>query len=328
MRPRAFTALCAAVALALVAFALVALAQAAGAVADATARERLSRGDITVFYRPADARPAARILEVAVSRGSSVAHSAGLADLGPVTIYVASTGDEFRALTYGGVPDWGAGCAFPDRGVIVLRNPITAPDPLHMEDVVVHEIGHIAAGRVLSGVPVPRWFHEGIAMTLAGEWRLPRSSVLAGASASGGLIPLDELAVAFPAGAADAMLAYSESFYAVRFLMEEAGPATPAEVLFGIAAAASFEKGVEALSGRTLQVFERDALVSFRGRFGWGVFLSRWNVMFVVVALLLLAGGAARLARSRRLLREWELEESGRSDGAHRPARRSDSGWN
>ena len=323
MRLRAFTALCAAVALV-----LIALAQASGAALDAPARERLSRGDITVLHRPADARPAARILEIAVSRGSAAAQSAGLSELGPVTIYVASTADEFRALTYGGVPDWGAGCAFPDRGVIVLRNPITAPDPLHMEDVVVHEIGHIAAGRVLSGVHVPRWFHEGIAMTLAGEWRLPRSSILAGASASGGLIPLDELAVAFPAGAADAMLAYSESFYAVRFLMEEAGPATPAEVLFGIAAAGSFEKGVEGLSGRTLEVFERDALASFRGRFGWGVFLSRWNVMFVVLALLLLVGGATRLARSRRMMREWELEESGRLDGGPQRGRRSGSGWN
>jgi hypothetical protein len=306
---------------------MVVLAQVAGAAPDAPARERLSRGDITVFYRRADARPAERILEIAVSRGSGVAQSAGLAELGPVTIYVASTGDEFRTLTYGGVPDWGAGCAFPDRGVIVLRNPVTAPDPLHMEDVVVHEIGHVAAGRVLSGVHVPRWFHEGIAMTLAGEWRLPRSSVLSGASASGGLIPLDELAVGFPADAADAMLAYSESFYAVRFLMEEAGPATPAEVLFGIAAAGSFEDGVAALSGRTLRVFERDALASFRGRFGWGVFLSRWNVMFVVLALVLLGGGAVRLARSRRLLREWELEESGRSRGGPRAGRRSDSGW-
>jgi len=322
VRRRAFRALCAAVPLV-----LVALTQALGVTADAPVRERLSRGDITVFYRAADARPAARVLEVAEGRGSSVAHSAGLAELGPVSIYVASTADEFRTLTYGGVPDWGAGCAFPDRGVIVIRNPVTAPDPLHMEDVVVHEIAHIAAGRVLGGVRVPRWFHEGIAMTLAGEWRLPRSSVLAGAGAGGGLIPLDELAGAFPSGAADAMLAYSESFYAVRFLMEEAGQATPAQVLSGIAAAGSFEEGVEALSGRTLPVFEREAVASFRGRFGWGVFLSRWNVMFVVLALLLVTGGALRLSRSRRKLREWELEERDRSAATGRAARRSDSGW-
>ena len=123
------------------------------------------------------------------------------------------------------------------------------------------------------------------------------------------------------------MLAYSESFYAVRFLMEEAGNATPGALLFGIASAGSFEKGLEALSGRTLEVFERDAVASFRGRFGWGVFLSRWNVLFVALAVLLLAGGAVRLARSRRQLREWELEERGRSDATSRGVRRSDSGW-
>jgi len=324
VRRRAFTALCAAVALV-----LVALPQASGAAADdAAGRERLSRGDITVVFRPEDARPAGRVLEIAVSRGSSVAQRAGLAELGHVTIYVASTGDEFRALTYGGVPDWGAGCAFPDRGIIVLRNPVTAPNPLHMEDVVAHEIAHIAAGRILSGVHVPRWFHEGIAMTLAGEWRLPRSSALAGAGPGGVVIPLAELGVAFPAGADDAMLAYSESFYAVRFLMEQAGQATPAEILSGVAAAGSFESGLMALAGRSLADFERDAVASFEKRFGWGVFLTRWNVLFAVLALLLLVGGGARLVRWRRLLREWEAEERGRSDGGPPAARRSDSGWN
>lgn len=257
-----------------------------------------------------------------------MARRAGAAELGSVVIYVASTDEEFRALTYGGVPDWGAGCAFPERGVVVLRNPMAAPDPLRMEDVIVHEIAHVAAGRVLKRVAVPRWFHEGIAMTLAGEWRLPRSSALTGASASGDLIPLDELALAFPVGSADAMLAYSESFYAVRFLMEEAGRATPAEILSAIAVAGSFEAGLEVISGRSLADFERDALASFEGRFGWGVFLTRWNVMFGVVTLFALVAGAARLARSRRLLREWEAEERGRSEGGHRSGRRSDSGWN
>ena len=307
------------------------LATAAGAAtttADATPRERMNEGDITVVYRPGVARPAARVLEVAASRSRGVARDAGLVELGPVVIYVASTDEEFRALTYGGVPDWGAGCAFPERGVVVLRNPVAAPDPLRMEDVIVHELGHIAAGRVLKQVHVPRWFHEGIAMTLAGEWRLPRSSALAAASASGDLIPLDELAVAFPVGAADAMLAYSESFYALRFLMEEAGPATPAEILSAIAVAGSFEAGLRVLSGRTLEDFERDALASFEGRFGWGVFLTRWNVMFGVVTLFALIGGAARIVRSRRLLREWEAEESRRSNGGLQRGRGSDSGWN
>ncbi|MFH1689416.1 MAG: peptidase MA family metallohydrolase [Candidatus Eisenbacteria bacterium] len=294
---------------------------------DETTRLRATEGDITVLYRLEDERPAARVLEVAASRGSAVALRAGLSRLGPVRIYIASTNEEFRALTYGGVPDWGAGCAFPDRGVVVLRNPVTVPDPLSMEDVVVHELAHVAAGRVLGEVRVPRWFHEGIAMTLAGEWRLPGSSTLAAAGASGELIPLGELDASFPAGSADAMLAYSESFYAVRFLMEEAGPATPAELLLGIASSGSFDEGLQTLCGRILPDFERDAVASFRRRFGWGVFLSRWNVLFVGLSLLLLTGGAVRLARSHRRLREWEAAERGSSIGGGRAGRDSQSGW-
>ncbi len=290
-------------------------------------RVRLSEGDFTVLHRSGDERQAARVLEVAASRGSAVALKAGLSQIGPVSIYIASTSEEFSELTYGGVPDWGAGCAFPERGVIVLRDPAAVPDPLRMEDVVAHEIAHVAAGRVLGEVRVPRWFHEGVAMTLAGEWRLPGSPGLAASAASGELIPLGELAEAFPAHSSDAMLAYSESFYAVRFLMEEAGGATPAELLHGVASSGTFEQGLQALCGRTLTDFERDAMASFRGRFGWGAFLSGWNVLFVVLSLLLLAGGAMRLARARRQLEEWDAQDRSRSGDGRRAGRDSQSGW-
>lgn len=294
---------------------------------DEAARVEVVDGDVTLLHQPGDERAAAQVLAVAASRGIDVARRAGLAELGPVRIYVASTAEEFMALTYGGVPDWGVGCAFPARGVIVLRNPLTAPDPLGMEDVIVHEVAHVAAGRVLKDVGVPRWFHEGIAMTLAGEWRLPDSSSLAAAGAGGNLVPLGELRAGFPADASEAMLAYSESFYAVRFLMEEAGSATTAELLATIASSGSFEHGLLALSGRTLPEFERAALASFRGRFGWGVFLSRWNVLFVGLSLLLLAGGLGRLARSRRQLREWEAEEAARHREGQGGRHGAQSGW-
>jgi hypothetical protein len=298
-------------------------AEADGAGSRLEARD----GDFTVYYRAGEERAARVMLDVAASRGREVARRAGLAALGPVRIYVAGSDDEFRELTFGGVPDWGAGCAFPDRGVIVLRNPVTVPDPLHMEDVVVHEVAHIAAGRVLGDVRVPRWFHEGIAMTLAGEWRLPISASLASAGPSGELFPLSELAGRFPSGSGEAMLAYTESFHAVRYLMDEAGPATPAELLHGIAAA-GFEGGIRGLTGRTLAEFEEDAVASFRTRFGWGVFLTRWNVLFAALTVLVLAGGLLRLARGRRLLRQWEEEERARATGGRRRSGSPDSGWN
>jgi hypothetical protein len=303
-------------------------ARAAVGTNEGDARLELTGGDITVLCRLGCERTAARVLEVATARGAAVAASAGLEHLGPVRVFVASGDDEFAALTYGGVPDWGAGCAFPGRGVVVLRDPLSAPDPLGMEDVIAHELAHIAVGRVLGDRPVPRWFHEGIAMTLAGEWRLPRSSMLSSAGAGGKLIPLGEIAASFPASASEAMLSYSESFYAVRFLMDEAGSATPAHVLHVIAAAPTFEDGITSLTGRTLIEFERDVVASFRRRFGWGMLLTRWNVVFALLAILLVVGGTARIARARRTMREWEAKESARP--AVRRAQRNGSGssWN
>jgi hypothetical protein len=316
---------------------LAAVAPAASPPGEPGDRIEMTEGDFTVIGPSGQQNAVSHVLHLAASRGSDVAERAGLPELGPVDIHIASTDEEFGLLTYGGVPDWGVGCAFPSRGVVVIRNPVTVPDPLGTEDVVAHEIAHIAAGRVLGDIRVPRWFHEGIAMTLAGEWRLPRSSALSSAGAGGRLIPLGDLRGPFPADASQAMLAYSESFYALRFLMDEAGSATPAEILLSVAASGGFETGIESLTGRTLAEFEHDAVASFRRRFGWGVLLSRWNVLFALLALLLLAGGALRLARSRRRMREWEEEELLRMMGgsvAPRPAAdrrdRGDkrTGWN
>jgi len=38
--------------------------------------------------------------------------------------------------------------------------------------ITVHELVHIVLGRGYPGLAIPRWFHEGVAMTLAGELTL------------------------------------------------------------------------------------------------------------------------------------------------------------
>ncbi len=269
------------------------------------------RDGISVEYVESDARAAQRILEVAVERAPGLARDLGVAAVSPVKVYLAPSDEVFAELTRYGVPDWGVGCAFPDRGVVVLRSPLTVPRPLQMEDVVVHEIAHVAVGRMLQGVRVPRWFHEGVALTLAGEWRLPRSDAMVGTGAGGALLRLSDIAGAFPEDSGSAMLAYTESFYAVNFLMKESGASSVGEMVRAVTAAGSFESGLATLYGAPLERFEEDVVSSYGRRFGWGILLTRWNVLFAVLALLLLAGGLVRMARSRRKVREWEEEDLG-----------------
>jgi hypothetical protein len=208
----------------------------------------------------------------------------------------------------------------------VVKSPAVLPDPLQMEDLVVHEIAHVVSGRALGDVRTPQWFEEGMAMTLAGEWRLPEAPRLAGAGASGELIPLSELRAGFPRGASGAMLAYVESYQAVSYLMERSGTATPAELIETIRSAGSFDAAMRDLYGASVEVFEEDALRSFGRRFGWGFLLTRWNVLFLAIALLLLLGGALRIRRSRERIRRWAEEEV--SEGTIRDGRgRPDTRW-
>lgn len=271
---------------------------------------RVSGDGITVLYRSEDARSAQGVLRIATAAGAPI-YRRMAADAPPhLEILIASSDEEFREVTSYGVPDWGVGCAFPSRNLVVIKSPRVVTYPTDIERVIAHEIAHIAAGRVLGDVRVPRWFHEGVAMAAAGEWRLAQSAPLAAGVARGTLISLADLERSFPTGAREARLAYAESFHAVRFLMDEAGAADPGVILRAMAEAESFDGGLEAVYGAGRSSFEEDVRRFFRRRFGWGHFVNAPGVFFALVTLLFLVVLVLRLRRSRRMLRAWEEEEA------------------
>ncbi|NLE01320.1 MAG: hypothetical protein GX640_15750, partial [Fibrobacter sp.] len=67
------------------------------------------------------------------------------------------------------LPEWGGGGAIGRDSIVI---PIDRAGVIHggnYQKILVHEITHIALSRVYGFVKVPRWFHEGLAMVLAGE---------------------------------------------------------------------------------------------------------------------------------------------------------------
>jgi hypothetical protein len=292
----------------------------------AEAWETLSADGFTIDHRKDDALYASRVLSIHRARGAEIARSMGLPSLTPLHVVIASSNEEFAREASAGVPDWGVGCAFPRRGLIVLKSPRIVNYPLQMEAVVVHEMAHVAAGRALGRVDAPQWFHEGIAMSVAGEWRLEQSPSLASAAAAGGLIPLSALERGFPGGSDAAALAYAESFRAVRFLMDETGIAAPGDLVRLIATEGDFDRALMAMYGGTRAEFERDLFDFFGRRFRWGLILRDGRLLFSVATGLFLIALVIRLRRSRRRMREWDEEERFRTGG--RPPRRSDTSWN
>lgn len=285
--------------------------------------QAVREGALEVRFAPEDERAGRAILRIASQRAPRVAAQVGLPALGPVSIVVAPTAEAFDALTRGGAPDWSVGCAFPERGVIVVRSPRTDLSPLRIEQVMEHELAHVAAGRALGGAWVPRWFDEGVATTIAGEWRLSESDRLADAARSGTLIPLERLEGSFPSDADEAALAYAQSFRAVELLLSRSGDASLAGIIATVRASENFDSALRLLSGADRSEFEDVFSAALRRRFRGAFSVLRSGSLFAGLALLVVAGALLKIWRGRRRVREWEQE-----DEQGRPVRRrTDSRW-
>ena len=69
------------------------------------------------------------------------------------------------------VPPTTAGFAVGEDSLVVLfpSRSLTYPHDT-LEDVLHHEVAHVLIARAAGGRPVPRWFHEGLAMTAERTW--------------------------------------------------------------------------------------------------------------------------------------------------------------
>lgn len=116
-------------------------------------------------------------------------------------------------------PDYAAGVAYPEQRLILIamRAPYTH-EAVDVAQTWRHEYMHAALRDATDGHPLPRWFHEGVAIFASGEKLSERRETLLKALAVGGIIPLGELDAHFRDGSPDASLAYAQSADVIRLL--------------------------------------------------------------------------------------------------------------
>jgi hypothetical protein len=216
----------------------------------------------------------------------------------PVRVDLAGSESELARLTGGRIPEWGAGVAIPGERRIVLpalgsRNR----DPAALERTLRHELAHIALHDALSPARIPRWFDEGYARWVSGEWNAAAEWRLRLAFALDRAPSLDSLALAWPSGTVRAEVAYLLATSAVGYLLEEGGVDGLATFLSRWQESASMDRAMRRTYGRTLGQFEHDWQRRTRSRYGWAALLSHATVFWAFAALLL---GALYLLRRRR----------------------------
>jgi len=264
--------------------------------------------DLAVDAPPELAAAAARVRALAgVDVGGALA-LVGLADPGaPIRVVLAPEGSELAARA----PSWVAGYALGQLSTIVLfpaRVP-SYPDRT-LEALVVHEVTHVLIARASRGAPLPRWFHEGLAMVAAREWALEdraRTALALLGHRPGSLAAISD---EFSGDAAAVARSYALSAAFVRYTLRRHGATSAARTLAAAARGETFADAFRAATGSPFAEVER---AFFRREALWGTwvpFLTSTTVLWFGITALALLAIRRRRRRDAELRARWALEDA------------------
>lgn len=215
------------------------------------------------------------------------------------------------------VPAWAAGFAIGEAGLVVLfpsRSPSYPHDTL--EDVLRHEVAHVLIARAAGAQPVPRWFHEGLAVAVERPWDLEDRARLASALLFGPRLDLSAIDALFASSETAQRRAYLLSTALVQHLMREHGADAPARLLRDVGGGRSFDQAMVSVTARSVPRFEAEFWQSQRTWTTWVPFIASSTVLWLGVLGLAVLARRRRRQRSQQLRAGWASEDdAGRPEG-------------
>jgi len=207
------------------------------------------------------------------------------------------------------VPDWIVGLASGRRDIVIFPERVPPYPYDSIESVFRHEVAHLALAARAGDGPLPRWFHEGVAMSVDRGWdtsgrlrlllemvRNPRTERLGQLFASD---TQPENAVAY--GLAAALVAD---------LQRRHGPAVVGALAAQVAAGVPFARGFEIETGQTPDGAASRAWATYQRWANWVPALTSGTATWALI-LVIAAGAYVRVLRRRiRRRRAWDEEEN------------------
>jgi hypothetical protein len=250
---------------------------------------------------------AARVRAIDPQRLTDAMRLVGLSDPGPpIQVFLGPEGSDLAA----GVPPWVSGYAFGAEGVIVLlpaRTP-SYPDS-SLEELLRHEVAHVLAARAARGRPLPRWFHEGVAMIAGSSWGLDDRSRLTVTMIGGSEVSLADVERQFAGGRGSTFNAYAIAGAFVNGLLQREGDGTVAGILAGVGRGLSFEDAFRNATGVALADAERSFWRRQSFWYRWVPILTSSVTLWMLITLLAIWAMGKRRARDAALRRVWEEED-------------------
>ncbi|MGH2398947.1 MAG: hypothetical protein ACRDF6_03805 [bacterium] len=208
----------------------------------------------------------------------------------------------------GEVPRWIVGQAHGADEVVIFPDRV-GPYPYgSLESVVWHEVAHAALSVQAGGQPLPRWFHEGVAVSVEKEWGLASDArVLLATVRDPDLADLRRLFVSD--AQYDTASAYLLAAALVSDVRERHGSAVPGAIVDRVAGGTPFARAFELETGVTPEQAAARTWGVYRRWTRWIPVMTSGSTIWIGIMLLSLIAFVATLRRRAARRRRWELEE-------------------
>jgi len=247
-------------------------------------------------------------------RFNDIAQTVGVTDAAtPIQVVLAPE----SAAVAREVAPWIAGFAStgPGDSEMVVIFPARTPSypNASLEDVLRHEVAHILIGRASAHRPIPRWFNEGLAMSVERGWRLQDEGQFVYQLATGSQTSLESLDRMFGGPQPAVTRAYALSGALVHDLLQRHGASIAAQILARMDNGASFDHAFTESAGMTPAEAEEDFWQRQYTLSAWLPTLTSTTTLWLVVTALALLAIARRIMKDRAFRKRWAEEDASES---------------
>ncbi|HUE85124.1 MAG TPA: hypothetical protein VMO26_03530 [Vicinamibacterales bacterium] len=252
---------------------------------------------------PALAGVAARVEAIDPASLARPLASAGLQLPPHLHVILVADGHEVANRT----PSWIAGQAFGTDTMVIYPQRIGSYPYDSLESVVLHEAVHLALTLRAGQGSLPRWFHEGVAVSVESGWGVGSQVRLLWAAAHDPR--MDDVALLFESGAVpETTTAYLLSAALVEDIRRRHGLTVPGTIAARVAGGESFERAFAIETGETVNQAAAQAWRVYRGVRWLPIVTSPSGVWGVILGLAAVAF-VVRLRRRWQRRREWDEDD-------------------
>ena len=212
------------------------------------------------------------------------------------------------------IPAWFAGFASGVSDIVIFPDRVGSYPYDSLESVMRHELVHLALNARAGRRPLPRWFHEGVAVSVESGRRVGDRFLLTVAAFSGP--PLDDLTRLF---ASDARPDTAEAYLLAAALVDDLrrvhGAALPGRVAARVAAGVPFARAFELETGETPALAADRAWRTYRRWTRWLPIVTSASALWGLILALAFVAFFVTLSKRARRRRQWD-DEAGMLDGS------------